>query len=78
LKTGFRRGDFTDSLVIGNVAKRLAELRAVSREALVESINIIQISCVEKGQAQKKILKRDHTATLDRIRTIYLPINVPN
>ena len=43
LNAGFRLGDFTDSLVIMNAVECLIELRAVSREALVESTNIVQV-----------------------------------
>jgi hypothetical protein len=53
LKAGFRLGDFNDSLVIVNVEDFLIELRAISLEVLLESINIFHIS-VEKGQPQRK------------------------
>jgi hypothetical protein len=53
LKAGFLLGDFTDSLVMVNVVKFLIELRVVSREVLVESINIVHVS-IEKGQPQRK------------------------
>jgi hypothetical protein len=53
LKAGIRLGDFNDSLVIVNVEYFLIELRAVSLEVLMESINIFHIS-VEKGQPQRK------------------------
>lgn len=53
LKVGFRLGDFNGSLVIANVEYFLIELRAVSLEVLMESINIFHIS-VEKGQPQRK------------------------
>jgi hypothetical protein len=54
LEAGLRLGDFADSLVIVNVAKYLIELRAVSREVLLESISIAHVSRVEKGQLQRK------------------------
>ena len=56
MKAGFRLGDFNDSLVIVNAVNFLIEIRAVSLEVLVESINIVHVSA-EKGQPTKKILQ---------------------
>lgn len=53
LKTGFRLGDFIDSLVIVNVLNFLIELRAASPEVLVGSVNIVRVS-LEGATHQRK------------------------